>query len=145
MARCRVSWVRPWEQLPPWPSTPCPRSLPFVASTISGSMWPRQWQERPRSARNFDCTCFYVADRKALTETLSITPEYLRNPASASGAVVDFRDWHIPLGRRFRALKLWCVIRHYGVEGLQQMIRKHVDLTRIFADWLKADSRFELM
>src|SRR5205823_8778780 len=57
---------------------------------------------------NFDCTCFYVADRKALTETLSITPEYLRNPASASGAVVDFRDWHIPLGRRFRALNLWC-------------------------------------
>ncbi len=94
---------------------------------------------------NFDCTCFYVADRKALTETLSITPEYLRNPASASGAVVDFRDWHIPLGRRFRALKLWCVIRHYGVEGLQQMVRKHVELTRTFAEWLKADERFELM
>src|SRR5438270_1378316 len=94
---------------------------------------------------NFDCTCFYVADRKALTETLTITPEYLKNTASTSGGVFDYRDWHIPLGRRFRAMKLWCVIRHYGIEGLQQMVREHVELTRTFAEWLKADERFELM
>ena len=68
---------------------------------------------------NFDCNCFYVADRKSLIDTLSILPEYLRNQATESGAVFDYRDWHIPLGRRFRSLKLWLVIRHYGVEGLQ--------------------------
>ena len=94
---------------------------------------------------NFDCTCFYVRDRKALTEALAITPEYLRNTATASGSVVDFRDWHVPLGRRFRALKLWCVICSYGVEGLQALVRKHVDLAQRFAAWAKADTRFEIM
>ena len=62
----------------------------------------------------------------ALIRTLSILPEYLRNQATESGAVIDYRDWQIPLGRRFRALKLWFVIRHYGVEGLQHHIRQHV-------------------
>jgi aromatic-L-amino-acid/L-tryptophan decarboxylase len=94
---------------------------------------------------NFDCTCFYVRDRKELTETLTITPEYLRNAASSSGSVVDFRDWHIPLGRRFRSLKLWCVIRSYGVEGLRSMVRRHIELTNKFVEWLQADSRFEIV
>jgi aromatic-L-amino-acid decarboxylase len=94
---------------------------------------------------NFDCTCFYVADRKALTESLTITPEYLKNTASATGGVFDYRDWHIPLGRRFRALKLWCVIRSYGVEGLQAMVRRHVVIAQKFAGWVQKDSRFELM
>lgn len=93
---------------------------------------------------NFDCTCFYVRDRKALTESLTIAPEYLRNQASASGSVVDFRDWHVPLGRRFRSLKLWCVIRMFGVDGLQAMIRKHVALTSQFSEWLREDERFEI-
>ncbi len=93
---------------------------------------------------NFDCNCFYVADRKALIETLSVLPEYLRNKASESGAVFDYRDWHIPLGRRFRALKLWFVIRHYGVEGLQHHIRQHVALAQRFAEWVRSDERFEL-
>ena len=69
---------------------------------------------------NFDCDCFYVADRAALIRTLSVLPEYLKNQATASGAVIDYRDWHIPLGRRFRALKLWFVIRHYGVEACRR-------------------------
>jgi len=93
---------------------------------------------------NFDCNCFWVADRKALIQTLSILPEYLRNQATESGAVIDYRDWHIQLGRRFRALKLWFVIRHYGVEGLQHHIRRHVQLAQRFADWVKNDDRFEL-
>ncbi len=93
---------------------------------------------------NFDCNCFYVADRKALIDTLSILPEYLRNTASESGAVFDYRDWHIPLGRRFRSLKLWFVIRHYGVEGLQYHVRRHVEMAQQFADWVKQDDRFEL-
>ena len=93
---------------------------------------------------NFDCDCFYVADRKALIQTLSVLPEYLRNKATETGAVIDYRDWQIPLGRRFRSLKLWFVIRHYGVEGLQHHIRQHVELAQNFAAWVKQDDRFEL-
>ena len=93
---------------------------------------------------NFDCDCFYVADRAALIRTLSVLPEYLKNKATESGAVFDYRDWHIPLGRRFRALKLWFVIRHYGVTGLQQHVREHVRLAQEFASWVDADDQFEL-
>jgi aromatic-L-amino-acid decarboxylase len=94
---------------------------------------------------NFDCTCFYVRNRNELTDALTITPEYLRNTASASGTVVDYRDWHIPLGRRFRALKLWCVIRSHGAEGLRAVVRRHVQLTSQFVAWLRSDSRFEIV
>jgi aromatic-L-amino-acid decarboxylase len=93
---------------------------------------------------NFDCDCFYVADRAALIGAMSVLPEYLRNQASASGAVIDYRDWHIQLGRRFRALKLWFVIRYYGVEGLRAHVRRHVELAQRFAGWVRADERFEL-
>jgi aromatic-L-amino-acid decarboxylase len=93
---------------------------------------------------NFDCNCFWVADRKALIQTLSILPEYLRNQATESGAVIDYRDWHIQLGRRFRSLKLWFVIRHYGIEGLQHHIRHHISLAQQFADWVRGDRNFEI-
>ena len=94
---------------------------------------------------NFDCDCFYVADRAALIRTLSILPEYLKNQATESGAVIDYRDWQIPLGRRFRSLKLWFVIRHYGVEGLQYHARQHVALAQSFAQWVRSDERFEVV
>ncbi len=93
---------------------------------------------------NFDCNCFYVANRKALIDTLSVLPEYLRNTPTESGAVFDYRDWHIPLGRRFRSLKLWFVIRHYGVEGLQYHVRRHIEMAQQFAEWVKEDDRFEM-
>jgi aromatic-L-amino-acid decarboxylase len=93
---------------------------------------------------NFDCDCFYVADRAALIQTLSVLPEYLRNKATESGAVIDYRDWHVPLGRRFRSLKLWFVIRHYGVEGLQYHVRRHVEIAQCFAGWVEEHPRFEL-
>lgn len=93
---------------------------------------------------NFDCDCFFVADRAQLIRTLSILPEYLRNQATESGAVIDYRDWQIPLGRRFRALKLWFVLRAFGIEGLQERIRKHVALAQEFAGWVGGDDRFEL-
>jgi len=93
---------------------------------------------------NFDCSCLHIADRAALVRTLSVLPEYLRNQATESGAVIDYRDWHIPLGRRFRALKLWFVIRHYGIEGLQFHVRRHVELAQQFVQWVKEDNRFEL-
>jgi aromatic-L-amino-acid decarboxylase len=94
---------------------------------------------------NFDCDCFYVADREILIKTLSVLPEYLRNKATESGAVIDYRDWHIPLGRRFRSLKLWFVIRYYGVEGLRYHIRRHVELAQNFARWIEETDRFELV
>jgi aromatic-L-amino-acid/L-tryptophan decarboxylase len=93
---------------------------------------------------NFDCDCFYVADREVLIRTLSVLPEYLRNKASEAGAVIDYRDWHIPLGRRFRALKLWFVIRYYGIEGLRHHIRRHVALAQEFAKSVEASDEFQL-
>jgi aromatic-L-amino-acid decarboxylase len=93
---------------------------------------------------NFDCDCFYVADRATLIKTLSILPEYLKNRATESGSVFDYRDWQVQLGRRFRALKLWFVIRHYGIEGLQHHIREHVRLAQEFAFWVKQEAEFEL-
>jgi aromatic-L-amino-acid decarboxylase len=93
---------------------------------------------------NFDCDCFYVADRAALVGALSILPEYLRNRATESGAVIDYRDWQVPLGRRFRALKLWFVIRHYGAAGLQYYVRRHIELAQQFARWIAESNDFEL-
>lgn len=91
-----------------------------------------------------DFMCFYVADRAVLIKTLSVRPEHLKNKASESGAVIDYRDWQVPLGRRFRALKLWFVIRHYGIQGLQHHVREHVRLAQEFRGWVEADKRFEL-
>ena len=93
---------------------------------------------------NFDCNAFYTRERKALLDALSVMPEYLRNAATASGAVIDYRDWQVPLGRRFRALKLWFVLRHYGAKGLRAYIREHVRQAELFESWVKGDARFEL-
>jgi aromatic-L-amino-acid decarboxylase len=92
---------------------------------------------------NFDCDCFWVRRRAELIRTLSILPEYLKNDATLSGDVFDYRDWHIPLGRRFRALKLWFVIRYYGFEGLQTLVRDHVAMTQQLAQWIDDDPDFE--
>src|SRR5205823_3905533 len=94
---------------------------------------------------NFDCDVLYVADRSALISSLSVLPEFLRNPATESGAVIDYRDWHVPLGRRFRALKLWFVLRWYGAEGLRGHIRAGIGLADRFAGWVAADERFEIV
>jgi len=120
----------------------CPEYRHFQAGLELADSYafnPHKWM-----FTNFDCDCFYVADRAALIKTLSILPEYLRNQATESGAVIDYRDWHVQLGRRFRALKLWFVIRHYGVEGLRHHIRRHVELAQQFAAWVQASARFEL-
>ncbi|MGH3096301.1 MAG: aminotransferase class I/II-fold pyridoxal phosphate-dependent enzyme [Streptosporangiales bacterium] len=93
---------------------------------------------------NFDCSMLWVRDRRPLETALSVLPEYLRNAATESGAVVDYRDWQVPLGRRFRALKLWSVIRWYGAEGLRAHIRDDVQLAERFAELVAADDRFEL-
>jgi aromatic-L-amino-acid/L-tryptophan decarboxylase len=90
---------------------------------------------------NFDCTAYYVRDRDSLLSTFSLTPEYLRTAHDAE--VVNYRDWGIQLGRRFRALKLWFVIRSYGVEGLRAVIRGHVALAAELARWVDDAPDFE--
>lgn len=93
----------------------------------------------------FDCSTFWVRDRAALTGALSVLPEYLRNAATESGEVVDYRDWHPQLGRRFRAIKLWAVMRTYGLSGLREHIRSGVELASYAADLVREDERFELV
>lgn len=93
---------------------------------------------------NFDCDAFFVADRAALIRALSILPEYLVNEATLSGAVIDYRDWQVPLGRRFRALKLWFVMRLFGAEGLRAHVRRHVALAARLAEWIEAEPALEL-
>ena len=92
---------------------------------------------------NFDCSAYFVRDPATLLDAFQATPEYLRTAFDAD--VVNFRDWGIQLGRRFRALKLWFVIRSYGLEGLCALIRKHVALAQELAGWIEADPDFELM
>ena len=92
----------------------------------------------------FDASLYWTADRAALLGALSILPEYLRSKAAESGAI-DYRDWQIPLGRRFRALKLWFVLRLEGVLAVQEMIRDHVGLTQDLASWVYDDERFEVL
>jgi len=93
---------------------------------------------------NFDCDVFYIADRATLIKTLSVLPEYLKNKATESGTIIDYRDWQIPLGRRFRSLKLWFVIRYYGIEGLRYHIRHHIRLAQNFAKLIDNSDKFEL-
>ena len=94
---------------------------------------------------NFDCTLFWTADRSALLGALSILPEYLRSAAAEAGAAIDYRDWQVPLGRRFRALKLWFVLRLDGVEAIRARLRRDVGLAQELATWVADDHRFELV
>jgi aromatic-L-amino-acid decarboxylase len=92
---------------------------------------------------NFDCSAYFVRDVDALLRTFHIAPEYLKT--WADDAAINYRDWGIPLGRRFRALKLWFVVRSYGVEGLQQMLRFHISLAQQLAGEIEAATDFELL
>ena len=93
----------------------------------------------------FDCSVLWVRDRTAVTGALSILPEYLRNAASESGTVVDYRDWHPQLGRRFRAMKLWTVLRTYGLTGLQAHIRSGIAMAEQLEKLIAADERFDVV
>lgn len=85
----------------------------------------------------FDASCFYVRDRAWLVRALSVNQAVYGNAASQGGLVTDYREWQIPLGRRFRSLKIWFVLRSYGVCGLQDYIRRTVALGEEFAAWLR--------
>jgi aromatic-L-amino-acid/L-tryptophan decarboxylase len=116
---------------------------PLVAGTEGADSWgfnPHKWL-----LVNFDCHALWVADRRPLLAALSMKPEYLRNRASESGAVIDYCDWQIPLGRRFRALKLWMTLRMLGAAALRDHVRRHVAWAAEFADLVAADARFDLL
>ena len=99
---------------------------------------PHKWM-----VTNFDCSAYFVKDPATLVRTFEIHPEYLKTGVDAK--VRNYRDWGIQLGRRFRALKLWFVIRSYGVEGLQAMVREHLRLAALVKDLVDGDGRFELL
>jgi aromatic-L-amino-acid decarboxylase len=118
-----------------------PELRPHFAGIEQGDSFvfnPHKWM-----LTNFDCTAYYVRDTDALLRTFQASPEYLRT--SHDPEVVNYRDWGIQLGRRFRALKLWFVIRSYGVEGLRATVRHHVALARQLAEWVSQRDDFELM
>ena len=153
-----------------WRSTRRPRSPTSPSARACGCTSTRRCAASPRWCRSSDgstpasssptataptrtsgwaststATCSGPSDRRSLLGALSILPEYLRSQAAESGAVIDYRDWQVPLGRRFRSLKLWFHLRIDGVEPVQEMIREHVRLTQMLADWVAADERFEIV
>jgi len=101
-------------------------------------MNPHKWM-----GVNFDCSVLFIRDVPAWLETFSLTPEYLKSAHDAD--VVNYRDWGIPLGRRFRALKLWFVLRSEGAEAIRTRIRDQIRLGDTFASWVDADPALELM
>ncbi len=99
---------------------------------------PHKWM-----LTNFDCSAYFVRKPQALIKTMSMNPEYLKT--AHDGEVNNYRNWGIQLGRRFRALKLWFVLRDYGTEGLKKMVRKHLNLAEKFKTWIEQSENFELM
>lgn len=114
------------------------RLLDGVEAADSFVFNPHKWM-----LTNFDCSAYFVKDPAALVRTFEIHPEYLKTGQDA--VVKNYRDWGIQLGRRFRALKVWFVLRAYGVEGIRAMVREHLRLAGLFKGWLEADPRFELL
>ncbi len=122
----------------------CPE---WQGEIVAGAERADSWGFNPHKwlLVNFDCHVLWVADRGPLVRALSMKPEYLRNAATESGAVIDYADWQVPLGRRFRALKLWLTLRMLGAEALRRHVRDHVAWAREFAGLVAADPRFELL
>ncbi|KAJ2611186.1 hypothetical protein H4S08_003271 [Coemansia sp. RSA 1365] len=121
----------------------CPEFRPLacgIERADSFNFNPHKWM-----LTNFDCSALWVADSKHLVNALSIRREYLPRVKGTTSFAKDYRDWQIPLGRRFRALKLWFVMRMYGTSGIQAHIRKHVVSAKWLEEQLLADGRFEIV
>ncbi len=103
------------------------------------------WNPHKWLGTNFDCSVFHVADREPLLDAMSILPPYLRDEASTETAAPDLRDWHVPLGRRTRALKLWWVLRAYGSEGLRRILRDHLAWAAWLTEQVEAHPELELV
>ncbi|CAB4276516.1 unnamed protein product [Prunus armeniaca] len=121
----------------------CPEFRPFidgVEGADSFSLNPHKWL-----FANLDCCCLWVKNPSALVSSLSTNPEYLKNKATDSKQVVDYKDWQIALSRRFRAIKLWLVLRSYGVNNLRNFIRSDVKMAKFFEGLVEMDKRFEVV
>lgn len=99
---------------------------------------PHKWM-----LTNFDCTAYFVKDPASLLTAFELTPEYLRTTYDAE--VPNFRDWGIQLGRRFRSLKLWFVLRSYGLEGIRDMIRDHIQMADTLREKIRVSDDFEVL
>nr|QLI49059.1 tyrosine/DOPA decarboxylase [Gloriosa superba] len=111
-----------------------------VEGAASFSMNAHKW-----FLTTLDCCCLWVKEPAALVGALSTAPEYLKNKATESRMVVDYKDWQIALSRRFRSLKLWMVIRSYGVANLRDFLRSHIEMAREFEGYVTTDPRFEVV
>ncbi|MSR41289.1 MAG: aspartate aminotransferase family protein [Phycisphaerales bacterium] len=120
---------------------------PEFRFVVEGAEYADSWCFNPHKWMpvNFDCDAMFVANRSELVRALSVLPEYLRNAATESGKVIDYRDWQIPLGRRFRALKLWFVLRSWGLHSLRTMVREHVRLAQELAERVRASKHLVLV
>ncbi|KAM3371137.1 hypothetical protein ACQJBY_018488 [Aegilops geniculata] len=114
--------------------------LDGVERVDSISMSPHKWL-----LTCLDCTCLYVRDAHRLSDSLETNPEYLKNDATESGEVTNLKDMQVGVGRRFRGLKLWMVMRTYGTAKLQEHIRSDVAMAKMFEDFVRADDRFEVV
>src|SRR5512134_1227979 len=114
-----------------WALAGCERADSLVVN-------PHKWLFTP-----IDCSAFFCKKPAVLRRAFSLVPEYLRTPEAAQDAVQDFMDYGIQLGRRFRALKLWFVIRYFGWDGLAARIREHIRLGQELARWVDTDPDFE--
>ena len=119
--------------------------LPEKRDMLKGAQYMDSFVFNPHKwmLTNFDCSAYFVKDPGALIRTFEIHPEYLKTGVDAK--VKNFRDWGIQLGRRFRALKLWFVLRSYGVEGIQEFVRKQISMAQMFKEWVEAHENFELL
>jgi tyrosine decarboxylase len=120
----------------------------FICDEFKGLMrgveWASSFNTNPNKwlLTNFDCSTMWVRDRFKLTQALVVDPLYLQHSYSAQS--IDYRHWGVPLSRRFRALKLWFVLRSYGINGLQKYIRNHCRLAKRFECLVLQDQRFEI-
>ncbi|KIJ40178.1 hypothetical protein M422DRAFT_210014 [Sphaerobolus stellatus SS14] len=94
---------------------------------------------------NFDASAMWIRDRKLLTDALDITPTYLRTKEADEGTVIDYRNWQLPLGRRFRSLKVWFVLRSFGLNGFREHIRKGIALSKKFNALVESSPQFEIV
>ncbi len=119
--------------------------LPEKRSMLAGAEYADSFVFNPHKwmLTNFDCSAYFVRDPESLIRTFEIHPEYLKTEVDHQ--VNNYRDWGVQLGRRFRALKLWFVIRSYGISGLQNMVREHIRLAQLLCSWVDAHPEFEVM
>lgn len=114
--------------------------LDGIERVDSLSLSPHKWL-----LSYLDCCCLWVKKPSSLMKALSTDPEYLRNKASESASVVDYKDWQVGTGRKFKSLRLWLVMRSYGVANLQSHIRSDVRMAKMFEGLVKSDPRFEIV